>query len=257
MASNLPQERNHDASLKVMDLDPMVTESLVMELFVQAAPVVKVFMPKDKLSQQHSGTAFVEFQSEADADYALRIMRFIKLYGKQIRIKKKNKDKIDVGANLFIGNLDQDVDERILDETFIQFGSLLSTPKIMRDPETGVSKGYGFVSYDNFAASDAAIEALDGQFLCNKPISVSYARKKDSTERHGSQAERIIAASRVPGAPMPPPQQPQYTVPTITSFTQQQSMNNINNMNNMPPPPPHAGMPNMMMMNPHQVYRNP
>lgn len=30
----------------------------------------------------------------------------------------------------------------------------------MRDPETGNSRGFGFVSYDSFEASDAAIEVL-------------------------------------------------------------------------------------------------
>ena len=41
----------------------------------------------------------------------------------------------------------------------------------MRDPDTGNSRGFGFVSYDSFEASDAAIEAMNGQFLCNRPIS--------------------------------------------------------------------------------------
>lgn len=35
-------------------------------------------------------------------------------------------------------------------------------------------------SYDCFEASDAAIEAMNGQFLCNRAISVSYAFKKDT-----------------------------------------------------------------------------
>jgi hypothetical protein len=58
----------------------------------------------------------------------------------------------------------------------------------MRD-ETGTSKGYGFVQYDNFESSDTAIECMSGQFLCNQPIVVQYAFKKDSKgERHGSLA---------------------------------------------------------------------
>ena len=42
------------------------------------------------------------------------------------------------------------------------------TPKLMRDPDTGASRGFGFVSYENFDSSDAAIEAMNGQFLCNR-----------------------------------------------------------------------------------------
>jgi len=33
---------------------------------------------------------------------------------------------MDVGANLFIGNLDSDVDEKMLQDTFASFGNLLS-----------------------------------------------------------------------------------------------------------------------------------
>lgn len=118
-------------------------------------------------------------------------MNMIKLYGKPIRVNKASSDRknTDVGANLFIGNLDEEVDEKLLHDTFSAFGVILSNPKIMRDAETGNSKGFGFISYDSFEASDAAIEAMNGQYLCNKAITVSYAFKKDTKgERHGSSA---------------------------------------------------------------------
>ena len=57
---------------------------------------------------------------------------------------------------------------QLLYDTFSAFGVISQTPKIMRDPDTGVSRGFGFVSYDSFEASDAAIEAMNGQFLCNR-----------------------------------------------------------------------------------------
>ena len=65
----------------------------------------------------------------------------------------------------------------------------------MRDPDTGNSKGFAFINYASFDASDAAMEAMNGQHLCNRAISVSYAFKKDAKgERHGSAAERMLAA---------------------------------------------------------------
>ena len=64
----------------------------------------------------------------------------------------------------------------------------------MRDPETGLSKKYGFVSYDNFESSDTAIARMNGQYLEGNPLDVSYAYKKDAQgERHGSMAERVLA----------------------------------------------------------------
>ena len=59
----------------------------------------------------------------------------------------------------------------------------------MRDPDSGNSKGFAFVKFASFDAADAAIDAMNGQHLCNRPISVSYAFKKEAKgERHGSAA---------------------------------------------------------------------
>ncbi|KAK4730674.1 hypothetical protein R3W88_023662 [Solanum pinnatisectum] len=223
-------ERNQDATAYVGNLDPQITEELLWELFVQAGPVVNVYVPKDRVTNAHQGYGFVEFRSEEDADYAIKVLNMIKLYGKPIRVNKASQDKksVDVGANLFVGNLDpllfrcmtspayyylvhdstfgnlqnpfrsymQDVDEKLLYDTFSAFGVVVSNPKIMRDPETGNSRGFGFISYDSFDASDAAIEAMNGQYLCNRQITVSYAYKKDTKgERHGTPAERVLASS--------------------------------------------------------------
>ena len=116
------------------------------------------------------GYGFVEFLAEEDADYSIKIMNMIKLYGKPIRVNKASahQKNLDVGANIFIGNLDPEVDEKLLYDTFSAFGVILTTPKIQRDPETGNSKGFAFINYASFEAADAAIEAMNGQYLCNR-----------------------------------------------------------------------------------------
>jgi RNA recognition motif-containing protein len=45
-------------------------------------------MPKDRVTQMHQGYGFVEFMGEEDADYSIKIMNMIKLYGKPIRVNK-------------------------------------------------------------------------------------------------------------------------------------------------------------------------
>lgn len=151
------------------------------------------------MTNQHQGYGFVELRSEEDANYAIKILNMVKLYGKPLRVNKTSQDRAtqDVGANLFIGNLDPDVDETLLYTTFSAFGVVVGNPKVMRDPDSGVSKGFGFVSFDDFEASDMAIEAMNGQYLGGRPIAVGYAYKKDTKgERHGTPAERLLAAQR-------------------------------------------------------------
>lgn len=71
---------------------------------------------------------------------------------------------------------------------------ILIREQVARD-DANLSKGYGFISFSNFEASDEAIANMNGQYLMNKEISVQYAYKKDGKgERHGDQAERMLAA---------------------------------------------------------------
>lgn len=190
-------EQDKDSTIYIGNLDERVSDALVWELFLQAGRIANVHLPKDRVTQSHQGYGFVEFTSEEDADYAARIMNQVRLYGKPIRVNKASADKtktVEVGAELFVGNLDPMVDERMLYDTFGRFGTLVAQPKIARD-EANLSKGYGFVSYANFEASDDAINNMHGQYLMNKEISVQYAYKKDGKgERHGDEAERMLAA---------------------------------------------------------------
>ena len=171
---------------------------MLWELFLQFGPVVSVSMPKDKVTGTHQGYGFVEYQSEIDAEYAVRVAGNITLYGKKIKVNKSNMDKktLDVGANLFISNLSPEVDENMIKTTFMIFGQFACEPKIARDPETNLSKGYAFVNYTSFEASDYAIESMNGQYFHGRPIVVQYAFKKETRgERHGSAAERLLAGS--------------------------------------------------------------
>ncbi|KAK8213198.1 Spliceosome-associated protein 49 [Zalaria obscura] len=192
------REQDKEATVYVGNLDERVTDEIVWELMLQAGRIVNVHLPKDRVTQTHQGYGFVEFVSEEDAEYAAKIMNQVRLWGKPIRVNKASADKqktLEVGAELFVGNLDPMVDEKILFETFGRFGSLTSAPKIARD-ENNLSKGYGFVSFTTFEASDDAIANMHGQYLMNKEITVQYAYKKDGKgERHGDAAERALAAS--------------------------------------------------------------
>ncbi|XP_015511386.1 splicing factor 3B subunit 4 [Neodiprion pinetum] len=244
MAAGPIAERNQDATIYVGGLDDKVTESLMWELFVQSGPVVNVHMPKDRVTQMHQGYGFVEFMGEEDADYAIKIMNMIKLYGKPIRVNKASahQKNLDVGANIFIGNLDPEVDEKLLYDTFSAFGVILQTPKIMRDPETGNSKGFAFINFASFDASDASIEAMNGQYLCNRPISVSYAFKRDAKgERHGSAAERLLAAQN-PLSQADRPHQLFADAPPLNPVTQAQNPNMPPHQVQHHPHHPHHGM---------------
>ncbi|CAK7224122.1 Spliceosome-associated protein 49 [Sporothrix curviconia] len=190
-------EQNKEATVYVGNLDERFAEPLMWELMTQMGPVVNVHMPMDRVSRQHQGFGFVEFDTPESADYASRCLNGIRLFGKPVRVNKASADRqraADIGAELFVNNLDPQVDEKILYDTFAQFGRLVAAPNVVRD-QNNVSKGYGFVNFDSFEASDAARAALHGEYLLSQQISIEYAYKKDGKgERHGDEAERKLAA---------------------------------------------------------------
>eukprot|EP00605_Chrysophyceae_sp_TOSAG23-4_P000077 GSChrysophyteH1.ASY1.ANO1.79.1 assembled CDS len=194
--SSAENQRNPDTTCYVGGLDERVDEDLLYELMLQMGPVVSIFLPRDKVTGAHSGYGFVEFRSEVDVEYAMKVMNMVKLFDKAIRVKKSSTDnkEFNIGANIYIGNLAAEVDEKLLFDTFNAFGTLVDTPHVVRD-ENGETKGYGFCSYDSFEGSDLAIECMNQQYLANQPIHVQYALKKDGHgERHGTEAERLLAS---------------------------------------------------------------
>ena len=247
--SGAPSDRNQEATIWVGGLEPQVTEQLLHELFINAGPVISVHIPKDKITGAASPFAFVEFATPADADYAIRVFASVRLYGRPIRINRAAADKHSddqYHARLFIGNLDPSVDEKQLYDTFSQFGALLSARVMMQPAPDGqgpeMSRGFGFVLYDSFVSADAAVAAMQGQYLGGKPVHVSYAFKQGSQgERHGSEAERELERrSREKRGVKDVRPQPGVS---LAPQQQQQAGNGIGMGMSLPPPPLPPAMP--------------
>ena len=78
--------------------------------------------------------------------------------------------------DIYVGNLPYQLEEKELDELFAQFGAVKSV-KIVKDPATGKSKGFGFVSMDD-KDGDKAVAELDGKDFKGRNIRVNRARPK-------------------------------------------------------------------------------
>ncbi|AOW05453.1 hypothetical protein B0I72DRAFT_132537 [Yarrowia lipolytica] len=213
-------DQNPEATLYIGNLDENVTEAILYELMLQAGPIVHINLPKDRVSQTHQGYGFVEYKTEADANYAASIMNQIWLFGKSIRVSKSASDKqngFEIGATLFVGSLDPLVDESTLQQTFSVFGPFAKPPRISRDTD-GSSKGYGFVSFTDFEHSDRALESMDKQYLMNQQITVTYAFKHDGKGgRHGDETERLLALQAKKNQYIVPQQAIQAPPPGATS----------------------------------------
>ncbi len=79
--------------------------------------------------------------------------------------------------NIYVGNLSFDVVESDLLRLFETFGRVTSA-SIIKDKFKGRSRGFGFVEMPDDAEAQAAIEALNGKEMMNRPLTVNEARQR-------------------------------------------------------------------------------
>ncbi len=78
---------------------------------------------------------------------------------------------------LYIGNLAYTAVEEDLEQAFEQFG-VIEDIKLMRDQETGRSRGFAFITFESEDQATAA-RALDGTELAGRTLRVNEARRKE------------------------------------------------------------------------------
>ncbi|HVX58573.1 MAG TPA: RNA-binding protein [Candidatus Saccharimonadales bacterium] len=80
---------------------------------------------------------------------------------------------------LFVGGLPFATTDDELRDAFAAHGTVASAT-VVRDHETGRSKGFGFVEFENDDEGKAAQDAMNGADLGGRTISVDQARPKEN-----------------------------------------------------------------------------
>ena len=93
-----------------------------------------------------------------------------------------NKKELAVNKNLYIGNLSNEVTEEDLKTNFSELGKV-SSVRIIKDRDTGMSKGFGFVEMETAEQAQEVIKRFNGGELCGKTIAVSEAKPKKDQGR--------------------------------------------------------------------------
>ena len=78
---------------------------------------------------------------------------------------------------LYVGNLSYETNERELREAFAAFGNPASV-RIITDGDSGRSKGFGFVEFENEDEARAAITGLNGTEMRGRTVTVNEARPR-------------------------------------------------------------------------------
>ncbi len=86
-----------------------------------------------------------------------------------------------MSKQIYAGNLSYQMTDETLRDLFAQHGEV-SSVKIIRYPDSGKSKGFGFIEMVNDDEADSAIQKLNGTDVLGRSIRVNVARPKKNED---------------------------------------------------------------------------
>jgi RNA recognition motif-containing protein len=81
--------------------------------------------------------------------------------------------------NRYVGNLTFNTTSADLESLFAAHGEVTKA-QVITDRETGRSRGFGFVEMATSGSAQAAIDALNGQDVDGRPLTVNEAKERSS-----------------------------------------------------------------------------
>ncbi|ESO09499.1 hypothetical protein HELRODRAFT_97603 [Helobdella robusta] len=174
---------NGDASTRTLyvgNLDPMVSEDLLMTLFGTLGQCKGCKLIREAGSELY---AFIEFNTHTEAQMALMAMNKRNVLGKELKVNWATqpggqiKQDTSKHFHIFVGDLTPDIEAPQLKEAFAPFGEI-SDAKIITDPQTGRSKGFGFVCFVRKEDAEMAITGMNGTWLGGRTIRTNWATGK-------------------------------------------------------------------------------
>jgi len=86
--------------------------------------------------------------------------------------------------NIYVGNLSYDATEQDIEQAFAEYGEV-SAVNMIKDRETGRSRGFCFVEMPDAEAGKTAIEELNLKRIAGRAITVNEARPRRDNDRRG------------------------------------------------------------------------
>ncbi|KAM7497186.1 hypothetical protein LguiA_021600 [Lonicera macranthoides] len=199
-------------TLWIGDLPYWADESYLHTWFSHTGEVLSIKVIRNKITGQPEGYGFVELGSHATAERVLQSYNGTQIPGTELTFRLNwasfgiGERRPDAGPehSIFVGDLAPDVTDYLLQETFrAQFPSVRGA-KVVTDPNTGRSKGYGFVKFADEMERDRAMSEMNGVYCSTRPMRISAATPKKTT---GFQQQYTATKALYPAPVYTPPVQ--------------------------------------------------
>ncbi|XP_030021440.1 RNA-binding protein 39 isoform X2 [Manduca sexta] len=187
---DLPPEERDLRTVFCMQLSQRIRAKDLEEFFSSVGKVRDVRLITCNKTRRFKGIAYIEFKDAESVPLALGLTGQ-KLLGVPIIVQHTQAEKNRVGntlpnlapktsngpTRLYVGSLHFNITEDMLRGIFEPFGKI-DHIQLMTDPETGKSKGYGFLTFHHAADAKKAMEQLNGFELAGRPMKVGNVTER-------------------------------------------------------------------------------
>ncbi|XP_066958061.1 ELAV-like protein 1 isoform X18 [Macrobrachium rosenbergii] len=175
-------------NLIVNYLPQNMTQEEIRSLFSSIGELESCKLIRDKVtgeSGQSLGYGFVNYVRQDDAERAINQLNGLRLQNKTIKVSYARPSSEAIkGANLYVSGLPKSMTQQDLEAMFRAYGSII-TSRILCDNITGLSKGVGFIRFDQRIEAERAIQKLNGTIPdgAQEPITVKFANNPSNNNK--------------------------------------------------------------------------
>lgn len=174
-------------NLIVNYLPQTMTQEEIRSLFSSIGEVESCKLIRDKVTGQSLGYGFVNYHRTGDATKAIQTLNGLRLQNKTIKVSYARPSSEAIkGANLYVSGLPKHMAQPDLERLFSCSGNII-TSRILCDNITGkgLSKGVGFIRFDQRVEAERAIQKLNGTIPegATEPITVKFANNPSNNAK--------------------------------------------------------------------------
>ncbi|XP_060877319.1 polyadenylate-binding protein 4-like [Metopolophium dirhodum] len=153
----------------IKNLDRSIDNKAMYDTFSAFGNILSCKVAQDETGQS-KGYGFVHFEMEQSATQSIEKVNGMLLNGKKVFVgrfvgrKDREKElgqKAKLYTNVYIKNIDENVNDKELFEMFEKYGSITSFKVMFRDD--GSSRGFGFVAFEDPEEAEKAVTELHGK----------------------------------------------------------------------------------------------
>ncbi|KAM3939094.1 putative RNA-binding protein 23 isoform 2-T2 [Leptodactylus fuscus] len=183
--SNLTPEERDARTVFCMQLAARIRPRDLEDFFSAVGKVRDVRIISDRNSRRSKGIAYVEFVDIQSVPLAIGLTGQ-RLLGVPIIVQASQAEKNRLAAmannlqrgnsgpmRLYVGSLHFNITEDMLRGIFEPFGKIESI-QLLRETDTGRSKGYGFITFVDAECARRALDQLNGFELAGRPMKVGH-----------------------------------------------------------------------------------